>query len=99
MLLNNAHAASAALFRRLPYDPIADFAPITLVATGPLVVLTAPNGPFPDLPALLAAARARPEALNAATIGVGSTQHFVLAALLLRMAVTVRLAVLFLSWV
>ncbi|MFT8245043.1 tripartite tricarboxylate transporter substrate-binding protein [Roseomonas sp. BN140053] len=81
LLLNNSHAASAAIFRRLPYDPVSDFAPATVVANGPLVVLTAPNGPLTDLAALIAAARARPEALNVATVGVGSTQHFVSAAL------------------
>jgi len=80
MLLNNGFAAAAALFQRLPYDPEADVTPAAMVATMPLVLLAAPNGAA-DLAAFLAAARARPEAINVATVGVGSTQHFALAAL------------------
>lgn len=81
MLLNNGFAAAAALFERLPYDPLADIAPTTVVATMPLVLLVAANAPYATLAELLAAARARPEALNVATVGVGSTQHFVAEAL------------------
>jgi tripartite-type tricarboxylate transporter receptor subunit TctC len=76
MLLNNGHAASAAVFRRLPFDPEADFAPATVVATMALVLLTAPDGAFATLADLTRAARDRPAALNVATVGVGSTQHF-----------------------
>jgi tripartite-type tricarboxylate transporter receptor subunit TctC len=76
MLLNNAHAVSAATFRRLAYDPVEDVAPVSLVATMGLVFLTGPGGPA-TLAELVAAARARPEALNLGTVGVGSTQHFV----------------------
>ncbi|MBR0666263.1 tripartite tricarboxylate transporter substrate binding protein [Roseomonas hellenica] len=81
MLLNNGFAAAAALFERLPYDPLADIAPATVVATMPLVLLVAANAPYARLAELLAAARARPDALNVATVGVGSTQHFVAEAL------------------
>lgn len=81
MLLNNGFAAAAALFERLPYDPLADVAPATVVATMPLVLLVAANAPYATLAELLAAARARPDALNVATVGVGSTQHFVAEAL------------------
>ena len=81
ILLNNGHAVSAAMLRRPVFDAVADFAPVAVVAIGPLILLTSPTGPYPDLPAFLTAARARPEALNVATVGVGSTQHFTLAAL------------------
>lgn len=81
MLLNNGFAAAAALFERLPYDPIADIVPATVVATMPLVLLVAANAPYATLAELFAAARARPDALNLATVGVGSTQHFVAEAL------------------
>jgi tripartite-type tricarboxylate transporter receptor subunit TctC len=78
MMLNNGFAVSAALYRRLPYDPRADIAPIAMVASTGLVLLAATGGDAPrDLADLIARARARPEALNLATVGVGSTQHFV----------------------
>jgi tripartite-type tricarboxylate transporter receptor subunit TctC len=81
MLLNNGFASSAALFRRLPYDPEADVRAVSVIATMPLVLLASPTGPYATLAAVLAAARARPEALTLATVGVGSTQHFVAEAL------------------
>ncbi|MCS6932331.1 MAG: tripartite tricarboxylate transporter substrate binding protein [Acetobacteraceae bacterium] len=77
MLLNNAHAVTAATFRRLPYDPVADVAPVTQVATMGLVFLTQAEGPLRSVADLIAAARARPDAINLGTVGVGSTQHFV----------------------
>lgn len=77
MLLNNAHAVTAATFRRLPYDPVADVAPVTQVATMGLVFLVQADGPIRTVADLIAAARARPDAINLGTVGVGSTQHFV----------------------
>jgi tripartite-type tricarboxylate transporter receptor subunit TctC len=78
MLINNGFAVSAALYRRLPFDPLADIAPLAMVAGICLVLLVAaaPQAPR-DLAELIARARARPGALNLATVGVGSTQHFV----------------------
>ncbi len=76
MLLNNGFAVSAALYRRLPYDPRTDIEPVAMVASIGLVLLAGPNGPR-DLPDLVRQAEARPEAINIATVGVGSTQHFV----------------------
>ncbi|WP_431282266.1 Bug family tripartite tricarboxylate transporter substrate binding protein [Humitalea sp. 24SJ18S-53] len=80
MLLNNGFAVSAALYRRLPYDPRADIDPIAMVAGIGLVILAGPasNPDAPrDLADLIARAKARPDTLNVATVGVGSTQHFV----------------------
>ncbi len=76
MLLNNGFAVSAALYRRLPYDPRADIEPVAMIASIGLVILAGADGPR-DLADLVARAQARPEALNVATVGVGSTQHFV----------------------
>ncbi|MBU8543906.1 MULTISPECIES: tripartite tricarboxylate transporter substrate-binding protein [Roseomonadaceae] len=76
MLLNNGFAVSAALYRSLPYDPRADIAPVAMVASTGLVILAGPNGPK-DMAELVAQAKARPDGLNFATVGVGSTQHFV----------------------
>ena len=76
MMLNNGFAVSAALYRRLPYDPRADIEPVAMLASTGLVLLVGADGPR-DLPDLIRQARARPEAINVATVGVGSTQHFV----------------------
>ncbi len=81
MLLNNGFAASAAIFKRLPYDPLADVLPATVVASMALVLLVAPGAPWRSLEGFLTAAKQQPGELNIATVGVGSTQHFAAEAL------------------
>ncbi len=81
MLLNNGFAASAAIFRRLPYDPARDVAVASVVASMALVLLVAPDAPWRSLEGFLTAARQQPGELNIATVGVGSTQHFAAEAL------------------
>ncbi len=68
-------AANTALFRNLPYDPVRDFAPISLVALQPNVVVVHPSVPATTLAELVAHARANPGRLNYGTAGAGSTQH------------------------
>jgi len=82
MLINNGYAVSAALYRRLPYDPLADVEPVANVASVGLVLLagTGPDAPR-DMADLVRRARAAPEKMNVATVGVGSTQHFVAEAI------------------
>jgi tripartite-type tricarboxylate transporter receptor subunit TctC len=75
-MLNNGHAVSAVMYRTLPYDAAGDFQPVSMVATMPLVVLTGPKAGFSDLKGLIEAARASPDKLNFASVGIGSTQHF-----------------------
>ncbi|MFM2148886.1 MAG: hypothetical protein RLZZ187_1192 [Pseudomonadota bacterium] len=80
MMINNGFAVSAALYRRLPYDPIADVEPVAMVASVALVLLAGPAGApgaIADFADLVRRARAEPEKLNVATVGVGSTQHLV----------------------
>jgi tripartite-type tricarboxylate transporter receptor subunit TctC len=61
---NSTHAAANALFRRVPYDMERDFAPVSLIASVPLLVAVAANSPYRTLAELLSAARARPEGLS-----------------------------------
>jgi len=69
----------------LPYDPVADFQPVSMVATMPLVVLSGPRAGFGSLQGLIEVARHNPGKLNLASVGIGSTQHFA-AELLFQMA-------------
>ena len=75
-LLNNGHAVGAAMYKSLPYDAAADFQPVTMLATMPLVVVAGPKAPYSDLQGLIAAAKQSPGKLNFASVGVGSTQQF-----------------------
>ncbi len=75
-LLNNGHAVSATMIRALPYDPVAAFQPVSMVATMPLFILAGPRAGFGSLQGLIEVARHNPGKLNLASVGIGSTQHF-----------------------
>lgn len=64
VVTNSTHAANTALFRNLPYDPIADFAPVSNLATGPLVLLSNPSLPVRTLQQLVDYGRANPGKLT-----------------------------------
>ena len=64
------------LFKKMPYDPVRDLQPVTLVGTTPPLLLAHPSLPVKSVKELVALARARPGALNYASIGSGSPQHF-----------------------
>jgi tripartite-type tricarboxylate transporter receptor subunit TctC len=83
LLLNGAaHAVMAALYPDLGFDPLADFAPIALLGDQPFVLCVNPAVPAQDVAGFLAWLRAKGEAANFATTGVGAASH--LAAALLR---------------
>ena len=64
------------LFKKMPYDPVRDLQPVTLVGTTPPLLLAHPSLPVKSVKELVALARAKPGALNYASIGAGSPQHF-----------------------
>lgn len=70
-----ALAINPTLFRNLGFDPRVDFAPISVAGDILNVFVCAPDKPFADFEALLAAARARPETLSNGHSGVGGTGH------------------------
>ena len=74
-LLTNATAISVPLFKHLQFDPLKDFVPISSIAYFDGVFVTNAASPFKTLADFLAAARAKPGALNIGTINVGSTQN------------------------
>lgn len=75
-MLNNGHAVSAVMISPLPYDPVADFEPVSMAATMPLVILAGRSAGFGSLQGLIDVARHNPGKLNLASVGIGSTQHF-----------------------
>jgi len=62
-------------YRDLPYDPIKDFKPITMFATGPLVLNVHPSMPVKSVKELLALARKRPGEIHYGSAGRGSNVH------------------------
>ena len=75
-MMNNGHAVSASLYKSLPYDSQKDFAPVSLVATMPLVIVAGKNVPAKDAKELIDLTKAQPGKIRFASVGVGSTQHF-----------------------
>ncbi len=75
LMVTNSHALSASLFRKLPYDTVKDFAPVSLIGRFDLGLFVPASSRFKTLAEALAFARAQPGKLNIATIAVGSTQH------------------------
>jgi tripartite-type tricarboxylate transporter receptor subunit TctC len=63
------------LNKRLPYDPIKDFAPITLAASSPYVLVVHPTLAVSTVPQFIALAKARPGELNYASSGNGASTH------------------------
>lgn len=74
---SSTFTVNPAVRRNLSYDPFTQLQPLGLVARAPLVVVTAANSPYADLPQLLTAARNQPGVLNYATFGPGTGPHLV----------------------
>ncbi|NUT13851.1 MAG: tripartite tricarboxylate transporter substrate binding protein, partial [Cupriavidus sp.] len=72
---NSTLSTNAATFRKLPYDPLTDFAPITLLSRGPCVIIVPAGSPYRTLAELLDDARKRPGALNYGTGSISYTLY------------------------
>ena len=75
LLAVTSHAVNATLVDKLPFDPIADFAPIVLAATAQNILVVNPSVPAHTPGELIALAKANPGKLNAASPGKGTTLH------------------------
>lgn len=75
----NTLVMNASLFKTLPYDPVADFAPLGLAAWGSLVLVANPAQKPKTLAELIAAAKAAPKSLNYGSPGVGTPHHLSMA--------------------
>lgn len=68
-------AINPSLYAKLPYDPVKDLTPISMVASAPLALVVSANSPLQTLADLVAAAKARPDQINFATSGNGTVAH------------------------
>jgi len=75
LLMSNANAVSVGLFRKLPYDPVKDFVPVSTLGFFDIGLFVPAASRFASLRALLDFARAHPGKLNIGSIAPGSTQH------------------------
>ncbi len=72
---SGTHAINAGLYSKLPYDPVRNFTPITLVAITPNILVVHPSLPARSVRDLIAFAKARAGQITYASAGVGFSQH------------------------
>jgi tripartite-type tricarboxylate transporter receptor subunit TctC len=71
----STHAINASLYKSLPYDPVKDFAPITLIARVPNMLVVNPDVPAKNVAELIALMKANPAKYTFASSGNGTSQH------------------------
>jgi tripartite-type tricarboxylate transporter receptor subunit TctC len=75
LLTSSTFLTAAATQPQLPYDPIIAFVPVAMIGRGPMLLVASATTPYKSPADLVAAARAKPAALNYGTAGVGSIAH------------------------
>jgi tripartite-type tricarboxylate transporter receptor subunit TctC len=75
ILVASGHATNPFLYPKIPYDTFKDFAPISLLASSPNILLVRTDSPFKTLGDMIAAARAKPGSLSFAHAGTGTSTH------------------------
>lgn len=77
LVITSTHTINPSLHKKLPYEPLADFSPITLLASSPTVLVAHPSVPVKTVKELIELARTSRGALNFASGGNGSSTHLV----------------------
>jgi len=75
LVSSSAYVVNPSLFARIPYDPFKDFAPITELGTTPNIIAVSPKLGISSIAELFARAKAKPDELNYASPGAGTTPH------------------------
>jgi tripartite-type tricarboxylate transporter receptor subunit TctC len=89
LLMSKGHAASASLYKKLPYDSVNDFSVAGMLVNYPYIIVVPGNSPYTSLKALADAAKAKPGGVDYGTGGVGSGMH--LAAELMMAQLSMRM--------
>lgn len=74
-MVSNNHVINPAVYRKMPFDAIEDFTPISVVGATPLVLLVNPKVPAKNVPELVALLKAKPDGYNYASSGNGTIIH------------------------
>jgi tripartite-type tricarboxylate transporter receptor subunit TctC len=75
LLAANANAVNTSLYPHLPFNFVRDIAPVAMICSAPFVLLVNPAVPAKTLPEFIAYAKARPDTINMASPGLGTTPH------------------------
>ena len=71
----SSHAINVSMYKEMPYDPVKDFVPITLIGTNANVLVVDPKSTAKDVKELIAQAKAKPGSMSFASAGNGTSQH------------------------
>jgi tripartite-type tricarboxylate transporter receptor subunit TctC len=71
----SSHAINVSLYSKLPYDPVKNFQPITMIGSMPNVLVVRADSPYKSLQDVIAATKAKPGTINYASSGNGTSQH------------------------
>ena len=71
----SSHAINVSLYAKLPYDPIKNFQPITMIGSMPNILVVRADSPYKTVQDVIAAAKAKPGSINYASSGNGTSQH------------------------
>ncbi|BAT61522.1 tripartite tricarboxylate transporter family receptor [Variibacter gotjawalensis] len=77
LITSSAIAVNKFLFEKLPFDPVADFAPVSLVAIIPNAMVVPKTSPAHNVAEFIAMAKAKPGSLNFGSAGIGSSLHLI----------------------
>ena len=75
LVQSSSHSANPAIYRNLPYDPLKDLIDVAILGKTPYVMVSAGNGPYRSLKALLDAAKAKPGEIAYSSAGLGTSTH------------------------
>jgi tripartite-type tricarboxylate transporter receptor subunit TctC len=75
LVISTSHAFNVSLYKKLPYDMVRDFVPITRIADTPNVLVVNASLPAATVKEFIALARAKPREINFASAGVGVSSH------------------------
>ena len=89
LVVFDSHAKNPHLFKSLEYDTVTDLAPVSLLVRGPLVLVVHPGVPAASVKEFVQLAKARPHAINFATVGPGSPARMLMELLQLEAGIAV----------
>jgi tripartite-type tricarboxylate transporter receptor subunit TctC len=76
LFMSVSHTMNAAVYAKLPFDPVKSFTPVMMLGSGPLALVTYPSFPANNVKALIDLAKAKPDTITYAISGSGGINHF-----------------------
>ena len=76
LFVSSPHSVNPSMYAKLPYDTLRDFAPVSMVASSPYILVIHPSLPVRNVKELIALARKQPDQIHYGSGGTGSSAHF-----------------------